>query len=62
MKKTDFHKGGAADIDPASPRPAASGDFLPVGVPVAAVIMKLRNRTLVRVLADRREEDTDGQR
>ncbi|MGV1869742.1 hypothetical protein [Agrobacterium rosae] len=62
MKTTDLDLGDGADIDPASPRPAASGNFLPVGIPVAAVIMRLRNRTLVRVLSEAGRKTDLGER
>ncbi len=61
MSRSKLEGGEDANTDPAS-RSAALDGFLPLGVPLAAVILRLRNRTLVRVLAARREEDADGQR
>lgn len=42
--------------------PPRKGGFVPLGVPLAAVIARLRGRTLVRVLAAHRERDESDQR
>lgn len=42
--------------------PPRKGGFVPLAVPLAAVIARLRGRTLVRVLVAHRERDESDQR
>ncbi len=64
-----MHKGFETDGDggtdanqTAASRPAALVGFEPLAVPLAAVIARLRGRTLVRVLVAHRERDESDQR
>lgn len=54
--------GGTDANQTAVSRPAALVGFEPLAVPLAAVIARLRGRTLVRVLAANREVDEGDQR
>ncbi|WP_149898069.1 hypothetical protein [Rhizobium rhizogenes] len=64
-----MHKGFETDGDggtdanqTAVSGPPRKGGFVPLGIPLSAVIARLRGRTLVKVLAANREVDEGDQR
>lgn len=62
MNHSDCDGGENEKHNLASHGPPRKSGYVPLSVPLAAVIARLRGRTLVRVLAAHRERDESDQR
>lgn len=62
MSRSKFEGTTKADGNqPGTSCPAEIDGFLPLAIPVAAVIMRLRNRTLVKVLSEAGRRSDPGE-